>query len=39
MPDQPFPGTRVPIFVHDMYQGRLAILTPEKSSGCNDPQR
>jgi ammonium transporter, Amt family len=33
-PDQPFPGTKIPIFVHCMYQGMFAIITPALISGA-----
>jgi ammonium transporter len=32
--DQPFPGTHIPIFVHCMYQGMFAIITPALISGA-----
>jgi len=32
--DQVFPGTRIPIFVHCMYQGMFAIITPALISGA-----
>ena len=34
MPDQIFPGTHIPIFVHCMYQGMFAIITPALISGA-----
>ncbi len=33
-PDQAFPGTKIPIFVHCMYQGMFAIITPALISGA-----
>jgi Amt family ammonium transporter len=30
----PFPGTKIPIFVHCMYQGMFAIITPALISGA-----
>src|SRR5437867_2676016 len=32
--DQVFPGTRIPIYVHCMYQGMFAIITPALISGA-----
>jgi ammonium transporter len=32
--DQTFPGTKIPIFVHCMYQGMFAIITPALISGA-----
>jgi Amt family ammonium transporter len=32
--DQPFPNTHIPIFVHCMYQGMFAIITPALISGA-----
>jgi len=32
--DEPFPGTHIPIFVHCMYQGMFAIITPALISGA-----
>ncbi len=32
--DKPFPGTSIPIFVHCMYQGMFAIITPALISGA-----
>jgi Amt family ammonium transporter len=32
--DKVFPGTKVPIFVHCMYQGMFAIITPALISGA-----
>jgi ammonium transporter, Amt family len=32
--DQAFPGTHIPIFVHCMYQGMFAIITPALISGA-----
>ncbi len=32
--DQLFPGTEIPIFVHCMYQGMFAIITPALISGA-----
>jgi ammonium transporter len=34
LPDATFPGTRIPIFVHCMYQGMFAIITPALISGA-----
>jgi ammonium transporter len=34
LPDQLFPGTKIPIFVHCMYQGMFAIITPALISGA-----
>jgi ammonium transporter len=34
MSDEPFPGTHIPIFVHCMYQGMFAIITPALISGA-----
>jgi ammonium transporter len=34
LPDQVFPGTHLPIFVHCMYQGMFAIITPALISGA-----
>src|SRR5438445_118111 len=34
LPDQVFPGTKIPIFVHCMYQGMFAIITPALISGA-----
>jgi len=34
MPTDPFPGTKIPIFVHCMYQGMFAIITPALISGA-----
>ncbi|HTU22146.1 MAG TPA: ammonium transporter [Gemmataceae bacterium] len=31
---EPFPGTKIPIFVHCMYQGMFAIITPALISGA-----
>jgi ammonium transporter len=33
-PSDPFPGTNIPIFVHCMYQGMFAIITPALISGA-----
>jgi ammonium transporter, Amt family len=33
-PDQLYPGTNIPIFVHCMYQGMFAIITPALISGA-----
>ena len=33
-PDAVFPGTNIPIFVHCMYQGMFAIITPALISGA-----
>jgi Amt family ammonium transporter len=33
-PDQLFPQTRIPVFVHCMYQGMFAIITPALISGA-----
>jgi ammonium transporter len=33
-PSDPFPGTKIPIFVHCMYQGMFAIITPALISGA-----
>jgi ammonium transporter len=32
--DQAFPGTKIPIYVHCMYQGMFAIITPALISGA-----
>ena len=32
--DKPFPGTHIPMFVHCMYQGMFAIITPALISGA-----
>src|SRR5713101_6076841 len=32
--NEPFPGTNIPIFVHCMYQGMFAIITPALISGA-----
>src|SRR5260370_37046976 len=32
--DRPFPGTGIPIYVHCMYQGMFAIITPALISGA-----
>src|SRR4051794_20215243 len=32
--NQPYPGTKIPIFVHCMYQGMFAIITPALISGA-----
>src|SRR5204862_2287092 len=34
MPDELFPGTHIPIYVHCMYQGMFAIITPALISGA-----
>jgi ammonium transporter len=34
VPDDPFPGTNIPIYVHCMYQGMFAIITPALISGA-----
>jgi len=34
MPDDTFPGTKIPVFVHCMYQGMFAIITPALISGA-----
>jgi ammonium transporter, Amt family len=34
LPDQVFPGTHIPVFVHCMYQGMFAIITPALISGA-----
>jgi ammonium transporter len=34
LPDQLFPGTHIPIYVHCMYQGMFAIITPALISGA-----
>jgi Amt family ammonium transporter len=34
MPDEVFPGTHIPVFVHCMYQGMFAIITPALISGA-----
>ncbi len=34
LPDQVYPGTKIPIFVHCMYQGMFAIITPALISGA-----
>jgi ammonium transporter, Amt family len=34
LPSTPFPGTNIPIFVHCMYQGMFAIITPALISGA-----
>ena len=34
LPDECFPGTNVPIFVHCIYQGMFAIITPALISGA-----
>jgi ammonium transporter len=33
-PAAPFPGTHIPVFVHCMYQGMFAIITPALISGA-----
>jgi ammonium transporter len=33
-PSAPFPGTKIPIYVHCMYQGMFAIITPALISGA-----
>jgi ammonium transporter len=33
-PDAVFPGTKIPIYVHCMYQGMFAIITPALISGA-----
>jgi ammonium transporter, Amt family len=33
-PDAPFTGTKIPIYVHCMYQGMFAIITPALISGA-----
>jgi Amt family ammonium transporter len=33
-PSTPFPGTSIPIYVHCMYQGMFAIITPALISGA-----
>jgi ammonium transporter len=33
-PDEVFPGTKIPILVHCMYQGMFAIITPALISGA-----
>ncbi|MHB1422467.1 MAG: ammonium transporter [Gemmataceae bacterium] len=33
-PDDPFPGMKIPIFVHCMFQGMFAIITPALISGA-----
>ena len=32
--NQPFPGTKIPIYAHCMYQGMFAIITPALISGA-----
>lgn len=34
MSDEPFPNTHIPIYVHCMYQGMFAIITPALISGA-----
>jgi ammonium transporter, Amt family len=34
LPSRTFPGTNIPIFVHCMYQGMFAIITPALISGA-----
>jgi ammonium transporter len=34
LPDKLFPGTSIPIYVHCMYQGMFAIITPALISGA-----
>jgi Amt family ammonium transporter len=34
MPNDLFPGTKIPVFVHCMYQGMFAIITPALISGA-----
>jgi Amt family ammonium transporter len=34
LPGDPFPGTKVPVFVHCMFQGMFAIITPALISGA-----
>jgi ammonium transporter len=34
LPDDLFPGTRIPVYVHCMYQGMFAIITPALISGA-----
>jgi ammonium transporter len=34
LPSKTFPGTNIPIFVHCMYQGMFAIITPALISGA-----
>jgi Amt family ammonium transporter len=34
LPDQLFPGTKIPVYVHCMYQGMFAIITPALISGA-----
>jgi ammonium transporter, Amt family len=34
MPSHPFPGSKVPIYVHCMFQGMFAIITPALISGA-----
>jgi ammonium transporter len=34
MSNAPFPGTKIPIFVHCMFQGMFAIITPALISGA-----
>jgi Amt family ammonium transporter len=34
LPDDPFPGTTIPVYVHCMYQGMFAIITPALISGA-----
>jgi ammonium transporter len=33
-PSDPFPGTHIPVFVHCMFQGMFAIITPALISGA-----
>lgn len=34
LPNQPFPGNAIPVYVHCMYQGMFAIITPALISGA-----
>ncbi len=34
LPDEAFPNTHIPVFVHCMYQGMFAIITPALISGA-----
>jgi Amt family ammonium transporter len=34
LPSEAFPGTHIPVFVHCMYQGMFAIITPALISGA-----
>lgn len=34
LPNQVFPGTHIPIFIHCMYQGMFAVITPALISGA-----